>query len=176
MGRGGGGIFQLVKNFIHFNGVRKCISVHKSSLISLIQSQLNQLHSLVFINTEFHVNPSCMPYPQGKLSLYFVQHLLHLWFPPYEYHACFVHLAFLEIIIQNTWQYVHIWSSSQNFSASCCYFLPRKLEHLPQYSVLKNMYLCDNIYCSYYSPFLRHFMVFPNIKCTTSYLKPHKVF
>jgi hypothetical protein len=55
-GGGGGrrGIIQLVKKFRYFNVVRKCISVHKNLPLSLIQSQLNPLHSLVFINTEFH--------------------------------------------------------------------------------------------------------------------------
>jgi len=172
----GRGIFQLFTKFKHFNGVRKCISVHKSSPLSLIQSQLNQLHNLVSINTEFHVNPPCMPYHQGKSSLHFVQHFYTFMTSSLWVWCMFVHLAFLELIIQNTWQYINIWSSSQKFSAACCYFLTLKLEHLPHYPVLKNMYLFDNIYCSYYLLFLRHFMVFPNTKCTTLYFKTHKVF
>jgi hypothetical protein len=59
---GGGELtFQLVKKFKHSNCFRKCISVHKISPLSLIRSQLNPLHNFVFINTEFHVNPPCMP-------------------------------------------------------------------------------------------------------------------
>ena len=77
------------------------------------------------------------------------------------------HLAFLETIIQNMWQYTHFWSSSQKFFAACCYILPLKLEHLPRCPVLKLMCLSENIYFSYYSPFLRHFVLFPNKKYTS---------
>lgn len=100
---------------------------------------------------------------------------IHLWFPPCKSAACFVHLDFLEMITQNTRQYINFWSSSQKFSVDCCYFLPLKLEHLPQYPVFKHTCLFDNIYFSYYSTFLRHFVLFPNKKYTALYLKTHDV-
>jgi hypothetical protein len=65
----------------------------------------------------------------------------------------------------------NIWSSSQKFSAACCYFLPLKSEHLPQCSVLKHMCLFDNISFSYYSPFLRKFVLFPYTKYTLKLIR-----
>jgi hypothetical protein len=149
----------------------------RGSPLSLNRSHINPLHNLVFINTEFHANPSCMPQPQGKPSLHFFgQHfytfvISSVWVcclfcssdPPRNDHP--KHLAMYKLLKLVT-----------KIFCSLLLILPIKLEHLPQYLVLIHMHLFDNVYFSYYSRFLRHFLAFPNTKYTALYLKPHEVF